>query len=271
MDLQGPGYVTYTSDGRGIDLTPQGGPAATNSTFSHLKIWNWEAGAYVVSANNTLFEYIDMYDIAPENWSVYHPNGIYTADADGLTVRYSRFHYGTHHGIGEGIFCEQGGGCANWLIYGNVFYDLNHAGWKAIEIASAATNIKVFNNTFDNVSSAFPVSGAGGSCSGDSQVRNNMVYNSSNFQGCGTMSNNLDETSPNPFINRAGKNYHIVSTIGSGYPRNAGTNPSSNFTKDRDGNTFGADGKWDIGAFEYNDLYSSGGISPTAPSGLQVK
>ena len=80
------------------------------------------------------FEYIDMYDIMAANWSTYHPNGIYTSGAPGGIVRYSVFHKGPDgNGVGEGIFFEQSGGSTDWQIYGNVFYDLDQSGWKAIE------------------------------------------------------------------------------------------------------------------------------------------
>jgi hypothetical protein len=92
---------------------------------------------------------------------------------------------------------------------------------------------------------------SGNECSTGTEVRNNLVYNSAGLPTCGTMSNNLDITTPNPFVNLNAKDFHIISTVGANYPRNAGTNLSAYFTTDRGGGTFGADGTWDIGAYEY--------------------
>src|SRR5262249_34844975 len=88
MDLQGPGEINYSSDGRGIDCTPPSG-SVTGNIFSHLKIWDWESGIYAVGCSNPIFEYIDMFDIMPQNWSTFHPNGIITWGSANGIVRYS--------------------------------------------------------------------------------------------------------------------------------------------------------------------------------------
>jgi hypothetical protein len=263
IDMQGPGEINYASDGRAVDCTPSSG-SVTGNTFSHLKIWNWESGIYAVSCSSPVFEYIDMFDIAPLNWSTYHPNGIITWGSPNGIVRYSTFHKGPNgKGVGEGIFFEQSGGSTGWQIYGNVFYDLNASGWKAIEITSAVGAIKVFNNTFDNILVGTLYTSNSWSCSGG-EWRNNLSYQA-NVNTCGTASNNVTATSSAVFVNRANHDYHIVSTIGSGYPRNAGTNLSAFFTTDIDGRIFGADGTWDVGAYEYLS-----GVGPAAPQNLSA-
>ena len=151
MDVQGPGNITYSSDGRGIDATPFS--SATGNTFSHMKIFGWESGVYNVGIDGSTFEYIDMYDIMAVNWSSYHPNGIYISGSKNGIIRYSKFHKGPGgNAVGEGIFFEQAGGASNWQIYGNLFYDITGSGLKAIEITSVVANLKIWNNTFDNVS-----------------------------------------------------------------------------------------------------------------------
>jgi hypothetical protein len=70
-----------------------------------------------------------------------------------------------------------------------------------------------------------------------------------------------------------GTNYHLVSIIATNYPRNAGTpiaNTSGNtFNVDMDGTTRGADGLWDIGAYEYNlGTMSTNPAIFVAPTGL---
>lgn len=270
MDVQGPGAINYTGDGRGIDATAFSG--ALGNVFRHMRIFDWESAIYHAGMHGTVFEYLDIYDIMAANWATWHPNGLYTVDSKNVTVRYSKFHKGPKgYGVGEGIFFEQGGGAANWNIYGNLFYDLNSTGWKAIQITSAVANIRIYNNTFDNVSLGIMVNG--GSCGSGSETRNNLMFATPSPSSCGTMSNNLTIASaPMPFVDRTGRDYRIVSAVGTGYPRNAGTNLSTLFTTDLLSVQFGADGSWDIGAFEY----SSGSPAPapvalSAPTGLTVQ
>lgn len=268
MDLQGPGAITYTGDGRGIDATPFS--SANGNIFSHMRIFDWESAIYHVGINGSTFEYLDVYDIMAANWSSYHPNGLYTSDSNNVIVRYSKFRKGPKgYGAGEGIFFEQGGGAANWQIYGNVFYDLNQSGWKAIQITSAVPGLKVFNNTFDNII----VPGIyvnGGSCGTGSESKNNLSYATSAPNACGATSNNLTiSSSPMPFVNRAARDYRIVATTGNGYPRNAGTSIANLFTTDIAGVTFGVDGLWDVGAYEYESNVTTSSLSP--PVGLTVR
>jgi hypothetical protein len=257
MDLQGPGAINYTGDGRGIDDTPFS--SASNHTFSHMKIWDWESGAYVAGINNPIFEYIDMYNIMAANWSTYHPNGIYIQGSNNGIVRYSKFHYVTN-GCGEGVFFASGGSWSNWQIYGNLFYDLLGSGLKSIEYQGASTQgVKIYNNTFVNNQVNLYLSSA--SCDASSESRNNLIYGSGGGINCGTSSNNLTASS-DPFVNRTGKDFHIVSSVVTGYPRNAGVMLGSVYNTDMDGVARGADGSWDIGAYEYN----SGSPLPPPPA-----
>ena len=265
MDLQGPGAINYTGDGRGIDDTPFS--SASNHTFSHMKIWDWESGAYIAGMNSPIFEYIDMYNIMAANWATYHPNGIYIIGSNNGIVRYSKFHYGTN-GCGEGVVFSDGGSWSNWQIYGNLFYDLLGGGLKSIQYQQASTQgVKIYNNTFINNQVNLYLSSA--SCDASSESRNNLIYGSGGSINCGSSSNNLTVSS-DPFVNRTGKDYHIVSTVGAGYPRNAGIALGSTYIMDMDGVTRGADGTWDIGAYEYSSGPPSGFPVPNAPTGLQV-
>ena len=260
MDLHGPGFVTYTGDGRGIDATPFS--SATGNTISHMKIHDWESTIYNAGINNTTYEWVEVYGVRAVNASQFHPNALYNANANGLTVRYSVF----HDDVGEGIFVEQSGGVSNLFIYGNTFYNI---GTKTIQITGSTTNTKILNNTFDNTSASVQVrTDQGGSCGGSSETRNNYFYSNSSLNTCGTMSNNLIiSSSPNPFVNRPSHDYHIAATVGTNYPRNAGTNLATYFQNDVDSVKFGADGSWDIGAYEFN---SNGVASLEAPTALRV-
>lgn len=259
IDLQGPGAINYTGDGRGIDATPFA--SATGNLFSHLRIFDWESAISHVGMNGSTFEHLDVFDIMAANWPTFHPNGLYTSASQNVTVRYSTFRKGPHgHGVGEGIFFEQGGGAANWSIYGNVFHDLDSIGLKAIQITSAVPGLRIANNTFDNV--AVPgVFVNGGSCGAGSESRNNLSFATPAPAACGVSSNNLTLAStPMPFLDRGAHDYRIVAAVGAGYPRNGGVSMAGLFTADRNGAVFGADGAWDVGATEY-------GSTPPAPPG----
>ncbi len=264
LDLQGPGYVTYTGDGRGIDATPFS--TATGNIFRHLTVWNWESAIYLVGADQTVFEYLDVSGVAAVNSATFHPNGLYTSGADGLTIRSSRFHSdAAGRGIGEGIFCEQSGGCANWLVYGNVFSGLTS---KVIQITSNVSNAKIFNNTFSHCTYT-PIevrADQGGACAGASQTANNLFHASSAPDSCGTASTNLATSADGVFVDLAHGDWHPVDTVAAGYPRNAGTALGTLATHDPDGVAYGNDGQWDIGAFEY----AAPSPRPAAPMNLRV-
>jgi hypothetical protein len=262
MDIQGPGNVNYPGGGRGVDLTPYQASCSGN-TFSHMKIWDWESGAYACYCDGTTWEYITMYNIMAQNWSQFHPNGIYHCGGENnITVRYSNFH-AEANGCGEGIFSNGGDG---WKIYGNVFYNLTASGTKAIQLRSGTmTNFKVFNNTFDNVIS--PLYFSEGRCGSGAEARNNLFYNAGAFT-CGSSSNNLTAGSTGVWVNRSSHNYQIVGTVGPNYPRNAGISLSAFFSKDVSGNAFGEDGAWDIGAYEFSAGTSTD--HPTPPDNLRM-
>jgi hypothetical protein len=264
MDVQGPGAINYTGDGRGIDATPFS--TATGNTFSRMRIFDWESAIYNAGINASVFEYLDVYDIHAQNWSSYHPNGLYTSGAKGGIVRYSTFRKGPKgHGVGEGIFFEQAGGSTDWQIYGNVFSNLDQSGLKAIQMTSNVGNIKIFNNTFNNII----VPGVyvnQGSCGSGAEVRNNLFVKTSGPSSCGSASNNLVSSSTGVFADSA---FRIVSTVGSGYPRNAGQDLSSLFRSDMTGMGFGTDGAWDIGAFEYST--GTAAAVPSPPTDVRVQ
>jgi hypothetical protein len=253
------GVNTATSsssgDSRGFNVA-QG----SYHTFSHCNFRGFCAGGYVNSTQYFTFEYGSIYDITPSDVGPNcHPNSIYTVGASNAVVRYVKF----YHNDGEGILWNSSS--SNWQVYGNLFYNIKVGYSKALEISSNSTiaNLKIFNNTFYNNWSDFQID-SGSSCGSGREYRNNLHYssNGASSSSCGTQSNNLTVSS-NPFVNLSGNDYHIISTIGANYPRNAGYDVSPYFTKDMDGNTFGADGAWDVGAYEYGSTVTL--LKPSPP------
>lgn len=272
LELKGPGCtsaINFTgADSRGIDLTAYnvGVPSSDGNTFSHIKAYGWATAYYCAWADYTTFEYMDTFDISPINSATYHPNGIYITGSDHGTVRYSKWHKGNYGGTGEGIFFAMYDAKDDWKIYGNTFYDLDYVGVKGIHVRDTVTmtNLKIFNNTFVNNIASMYIQGV---CSTGCETRNNLFYPSGGGT-CGTVSNNLT-TAVNPFVNLGGKDFRIVSTTGSNYPRNLGTPMSTYFTVDMDGTLFGEDGAWDIGAYE-NSLGGGSSLIPNFPTALSI-
>lgn len=263
MDLQGPGYITVSDDTRGVDFTPAEGSTAIGNCISHAKIWDWESGIYNTVLDGSIFEWIEMYNIGCVNAATFHPNGIFISyGANSGTVRYCWFHQGPEsrtNGVGEGIFFEQSGAASGWKIYGNVFSHLEDM--RSIQITSMQTNLKIYNNSFFNAYPAIQIrDDQGGGVAGSSETRNNIFLNSAH-DTCGTESHNLSQASPDPFVDSANDDFHIKSNSGAGYPRDAGTALAAEYATDPDGVTRGADGTWDIGAYEYAS-------SPTPPTGV---
>ena len=179
-----------------------------------------------------------------------------------LVVRYSRFYNSTQKDPNDDTggttaeigFFGYGLNCTGNQIYGNwfsstvvgmrnscvVFGNLGEDG--------IATNCKVFNNTFAGVveaASAGMIRLTGGS---GNEVRNNLFYDcGSNGVSANAVSNNVTAT-VNPFVDYVNKDYRITA---SSQARNVGTALSTTYNTDPLGATRGADGTWDVGAFEY--------------------
>lgn len=250
LELKGSGEVNHQSDHRGIDWTPNG--TGSNFTFSHLYIHDWESAMYAVSCSGGIWEYIDVSNIGTTG--TLHPNGLITWGCPNGIFRYNFFHRGTNTSIsvGEGMFWEQAGGSTNWQVYGNIFWDIT-ATTKALEITGAVGAIKIYNNTFDNIS-AGTINFTDSPTCASGEYRNNLGLSASHTtsgNGCTlTASNSITAASGSVFTNRTAHDYHIVSTVSANFPKDKGTSVSGTFTLDRDGDTMGGDGTWDVGAYE---------------------
>jgi hypothetical protein len=202
------------------------------------------------------------------------------AGLNGLIVRYCRFLNSTQRDPNDetsGLTAEIGI-FGNDLpiddveIYGNWFSSSITGQQRNAIIAlgglgfnSYPSNCKIFNNTFVDIAAdgtAYSAITAGGGSG--TEARNNLFYNSgSTSVSANTTSNNVTASS-NPFVDYSGKDFRITS---SNDARNAGTSLGSTYNTDPLGVTRGADGTWDVGAFEYDD---GGGSPPSAPSNFRL-
>ena len=130
-------------------------------------------------------------------------------------------------------------------------------GWN-----STAINCKVYNNTFTNFNEAsvYPmINLSGGS---GNEIRNNLFFNTPNISVSANMTSNNLSAANNPFVDYLVNDFHITSEIN-------GYSLPSLYNTDMDGNVRGADGVWDIGAYEYVSG-SDDTTFPGEPSGLQI-
>jgi len=240
-----------------------------NITVSHSFLDGWQngmSGNGAGTADNWVFEYnlaYNMYSSSAHHGEWINPNGPVFS---GFIARYNIFK-GSPGGTGTIVANNSNNTGAK--IYGNVFNDL-HNGNGIITGTSVAQliNAVVYNNTFLNCSGGNPIGGTG---QGSGNLAyNNLIYNSAAglgggftsdynayFSTTGSPSETHKQTgSSNPFVNSAGGDYHLISAT------TAGKALPSPYNTDMNGNTRGADGVWDRGAFEF----TSGGRIPSPPS-----
>ncbi len=281
LDLAGPGGATainMNGDNRGIDATAWSSPDNGNTwryapinylVVSHCRIHGQVNNLWLLNCYNSTIEYTKMYDAAAANSTTYHANVCATSGSTNITWRYNEIY---NHQV-EGIMFISGG-AANWYIYGNVWHDGMTGVSRVVEAQDGVEGpVYFYNNTVVNVPMGNRVAN-GGIYAAGSQARNNLYWNSA----AGGLPDNdyefanstLSETSgiangANPFVNYSGQNYHIVSNLSATLPRNKGAALGVPFNVDLDGNVRGADGTWDIGAYEYN-----AGTSDTTPPSVSL-
>jgi hypothetical protein len=252
VEMEGPGNVTYTGDGRGVDATPFS--AATNLTIRRCEIHGWESAMYFAGITGVIVEHCEAYDIRAVNSATFHPNLAFIQSSNGIIFRWNYF----HGYIGEGLFWTNNDDDATSpQVYGNIFSGTAIGGTSTkciqVDLTGTMTGMLVLNNTFDDCYNIIAGDATFTSCI----ARNNLV--SRNQSGGGnpfgsfTNSNTLVTTDAGVFIDRAGSDFNIVGTVGAGFARDAGTDLSGNFTLDFAGNTYGGDGTWDVGAYEFSD------------------
>lgn len=207
-------------------------------------------------------EYTDMADVRNANLSglgnIDHPNLWWLGNLYS-TVRYNKFHNYSSEGIffgGSPMPRAHGGD----RIYGNVFYDgcppyaSRGIEFRGSETGPASyTDIKIYNNTFYGLGmSAIRV--MAGSATSGVEFKNNLLGDvgiSIENGGAGiTQSDNMScDTSV--FVNYTSRDFRIVPSSGPTYPRDKGGALASAYNTDPLGAIRGADGAWDIGAYEY--------------------
>jgi hypothetical protein len=211
--------------------------------------------------STAVIEHSNLYDIA--NDGVDHEDTMYSYPSTNVTMRYNFI----HNVPNDGIFFEYGG-AVNFRLYGNVFYNSTYSlltvkapgnfgpmyiynnvfaapsasnyGWIHANGVVTSTGTEVANNVFINVSHDFPNA-------------HNNAYNYTTLNGYGWPSGepgSFTFSGDGGMTNVAGGDAHLSATS---VLRNRGSALTADglLNVDMDGNTRGADGSWDIGAFEF--------------------
>jgi hypothetical protein len=259
LDLQGPGDTNgfhHLGDDRGIDVTAWNG--SSYDPVNYLKVQNSRIhGActqiWNMNASNGIWEYNQIYNSTDSSGVPCHPNIFVTASSNNVVFRYNRI----YNYDAEGIMILNGGH-GSLYVYGNLWYSGNTYA-RIIETQDGVNGpVYFYNNTIDNMWGGINTAN-GGSWATGSTGRNNIWINMS-AGGLPTESNNLSGTlSSSMFVNYAGKDYHLTSGASGAINKGMVLTVDGFINKDPDGNTRGADGTWDIGAYEY----SSGSSNPT--------
>lgn len=256
VDMHGPGTGTFANNLAPFNANSTGGVSASNVLTIDCLIHDSVNLCRMRYATNMTFQRVHFYN---SNGSGQHPDMF-----DILGSGYMHF-----------TQCEFN----NWAVEGFMIWStLSHdfyidnclihdpiGGTSATFLWSANQSqgpVYLYNNTFVNVgnitssqANQYPFTGG--------QARNNIYWSSSwygsfvltdsdyDFSDISIPGANSISSGSNPFVNYAGGDYSIIGTVSASYPRNKGVTLSSTYQTDFAGNTHGADGTWDIGAYEY--------------------
>jgi len=264
LEIEGPGInngVAF-SQARGINSTPVTGtptPTVNGLLIENCEVYNF--GQVLIRLENNydfIIQNCKLHDIGEDDPSLHE--AIFKAFWSSGTIKNNLIYNFPASGI------SLANGSKDFEIYGNVIY--NNAQYAASTAGGIhgdgdeyQTNIKIYNNTFYNVRQPIAFTDSFDTA----EIKNNLMYggaapvyssgttHSYNWYGGGitaqTESNGVNSTD-DPFSSRSTFNFTLKSTAS---PINKGASLDSEYNQDLLGNTRGADGTWDIGAYEYSN------------------
>ncbi len=285
VDMQGKGSVStqggyYSNDGIAIYNS------ASYTTLSHA--WLHGIGrcpVFITGSKNSMFEHLYVS-------SYYGSSGVHSevmstgqGTMGDVTWRYSLVT--AIMSTGGLMWDNSSNPSAHLYVYGNIFYKPTGAYWEQANGVIGGwtgghgekfTNCWVYNNTFINID-YLPFSNFPNNYGGNIAV-NNIFYNcvSPDFSRFGTHDDNYfinsggthseangtSAASGNPFVDYVNLNFRLTSATA------AGMSLSSPFNIDLFGNSRGADGTWDRGAYEFRGS-NIPPVRPNPPQNLQIQ
>lgn len=269
----GGGVDSAASSGLYLGGFGGGSLACENWTLHRSHVHNTKIHVQCAGCSGLLVEYTHF----GTGWGKEAIRGqVYAAN---MTVRHSVFKDSCQRDPGDStsgctaeIALWDGSGFDNNEVYGNVFYkttsEINTGGVIVIGgngsswVGPSANNTKVFNNTMAGYKVGTAIVLLNGS---NNACRNNVWYGIASGIGTGcnaSVSTNNAVLSSSPFVSYSSGDFRLATSTAGGYAL------PSPYDVDMKGAKRGADGSWDLGAYEYG----SGGIQQLpAPTGLVVQ
>lgn len=283
-NFQGPGIIAYTADTYACFVNDYPN-WITNFTLANSEISGVLGVFYSIKVNGITADHITVHDIS-NNYGAggtAHGQIWYAGDTINIVCRYSTFYnwdlfwislfgapgpitiYGckfgpTLNGYQDPIFwpCYPVGGNSSTPMGPLYFYN-NTVVKTMIQTATGRSVLWApGSQARNNIYWASPWQCGAGSTS---EGPNNYCYPADsdyNFSDTSTVGAHSINSGSNPFADMTARDYHIVGTVGASYPKDKGVAiPDANgkiYNLDMDGNTRGADGLWDIGAYEYGSI-----------------
>lgn len=247
----GQGYRPYAIDTETYSTTIRN----VNYVFSRVYVDGSNNPFFVRTLTSPIVEYCASWrtcgDVANFHGEVI--NRYYSSSGGGI-IRYNHIK-DAYNGVSG--FPEGGGtGCFGFAetsgaeVYGNIVENF-YCGNGAVAAGWNNDNLKVYNNTFINGGANTPTVRFPAPESGNTGVGNEAYNNLTvgcvqvQYTGVGTFGYNSTESS-SVFVNYAAGDYRLARRT-----TMVGTNLPSPYNVDMAGNTRGAGGVWDLGAYQY--------------------
>lgn len=280
LEIEGTGRHTAVVD-EGFHLTNGG----TNITLSYVHVFNAWVPIKITDVDGLVLEYSMIRANSSEARA--HSEAMSVANTDNLTVRYN--HFRNIEGTGFIVALGQPATFSNWDIHGNVFYWQvgnplgNSIGNGVIATLSGltASNWKFHNNAIINISSSsarlhftetpnnvkaynnywYKCAGLDHDLTGTNENDYNIYVAS--IGGAPTETNGVIEPADTDrFVDWVNGDFHLTEATPPGR-----SDLGAPFNVDPDGETRGADGTWDRGAFEFTGQVIA---RPDPPQNLRV-
>ena len=275
-ELSGPGKgATFVGYVEGLASRNGTGNMATN-----VYIHGFNQNCSIYNDTGFVFDHCIISDNGAANPSDFHPNLIEYDGSQNMVLRYCVVSNWDVVGIMMWKGSELSRVCGAVYLYGDIFKDAaQDLIWASLTGGANKGPVYFYNNTLINcvVSMGRGDSSSTAVLDTASQARNNIYWGSSfwagpwhgidsiadrdyEFAATALQAGNPPGThcivnGANPFVNYSGGNFQIISNISSTYPRNKGVSVANAngqiYNLDSSGTVRGADGAWDIGAYEY--------------------
>lgn len=270
LDIGGPvidNVMTNVGDQRAVifNYMTQG----YGGYIGYCRLHNYATLLSAVNMSDWTVEHCKFYSNYRGN-TLWHPNVFQTVGCTNVTFRYNEIYNWQNEGIMMNFFSTNDPPSVNWYIYGNIWHDgISGQSVRILESQNTTNGpVFVFNNTVANTDLTIRTAN-GGSWQSGCASSNNIYFNTAGNAGFGLGNDDYDLSdaqllsephgisgaSSNIFVNMVAQDYHIVQQIGDLYPRDKGAALGPPYNVDFDGNVRGADGNWDIGAYECQYIF----------------